>query len=307
MITDTKTTITGTTPATFLTPSTYRFTHRLRVRWVEVDMQKIVFNAHYLMYLDTAISDYWRALAMPYAVAMADLGGDLYVKKATLQYHGSAHFDDQIDVALRCERIGTSSITFAGLISRAGAPLVTAELVYVFANPVTQTSLPVPAIFRQMLNAFEAGETMAPVQLGPWKTLEVQAASVRQAVFVQELGVDAALEWDLADLTALHAVAINGLGQAIGTARMSRQGPGTVRIGRLAVVRALRGAGFGRQLLQALEQAAGARGDREVTLHAQCSAQGFYERLGYLPRGNVFDEAGLPHMDMVKQLTSPIA
>ena len=68
------------TPAT----SPCRFTHRLRVRWVEVDMQKIVFNAHYLMYLDTAISDYWRALAMPYAAAMADLGGDLYVKKATL-------------------------------------------------------------------------------------------------------------------------------------------------------------------------------------------------------------------------------
>ena len=44
----------------------FRFFHRLRVRWAEVDMQKIVFNAHYLMYFDTAISDYWRALALPY-------------------------------------------------------------------------------------------------------------------------------------------------------------------------------------------------------------------------------------------------
>ena len=279
----------------------------MRVRWAEVDMQKIVFNAHYLMYLDTALSDYWRALALPYAAAMAQLGGDLYVKKATLQYHGSARFDDQIDVALRCERVGTSSITFTGRVCRASAPLVTAELVYVFADPATQTSLPVPAIFRQMLNAFEAGETMAPVQLGPWKTLEVQAASVRQAVFVQELGVDAALEWDLADLTAVHVVATNGLGQAVGTARMSRQGPGTARISRLSVVRALRGAGFGRQLLQALEQAARARGDREVALSAQCSAQGFYAQLGYLPRGPVFEAAGLPHVDMVKPLASPTA
>ena len=44
----------------------FRFFHALRVRWVEVDMQKIVFNGHYLMYLDTAVSDYWRALALPY-------------------------------------------------------------------------------------------------------------------------------------------------------------------------------------------------------------------------------------------------
>ena len=45
--------------------SDFRFFHRLRVRWAEVDMQKIVFNAHYLMYFDTAIADYWRAMAMP--------------------------------------------------------------------------------------------------------------------------------------------------------------------------------------------------------------------------------------------------
>ena len=49
----------------------FRFFHRLRVRWAEVDMQKIVFNAHYLMYLDTAVADYWRVLALPYEEAMA--------------------------------------------------------------------------------------------------------------------------------------------------------------------------------------------------------------------------------------------
>ena len=58
----------------------FRFFHRLRVRWAEVDMQKIVFNAHYLMYFDTAIADYWRALALPYEEAMPMLGGDLYVR-----------------------------------------------------------------------------------------------------------------------------------------------------------------------------------------------------------------------------------
>jgi YbgC/YbaW family acyl-CoA thioester hydrolase len=55
------------TESTTLYRSDFRCFHRLRVRWAEVDMQKIVFNGHYLMYIDTAMSDYWRALALPYA------------------------------------------------------------------------------------------------------------------------------------------------------------------------------------------------------------------------------------------------
>ena len=61
--------------------SDFRFIHRLRVRWAEVDMQKIVFNPHYAMYLDTAMADYWRALALPYESAMHQLGGDVFLKK----------------------------------------------------------------------------------------------------------------------------------------------------------------------------------------------------------------------------------
>ena len=65
-------------------------------------MQKIVFNGHYLMYLDTAMADYWRVLALPYEEAMHQLGGDLYVKKAAVEYHGSARYDDSLDVGLKC-------------------------------------------------------------------------------------------------------------------------------------------------------------------------------------------------------------
>ncbi len=88
----------------------FRFFDRLRVRWAEVDMQKIVFNAHYLMYVDTAVAGYWRAMALPYHETLEALEGDLYVRKATLEYLDSARYDDQIDVGIRCERIGTSSI-----------------------------------------------------------------------------------------------------------------------------------------------------------------------------------------------------
>jgi YbgC/YbaW family acyl-CoA thioester hydrolase len=122
----------------------FRFFHRLRVRWAEVDMQKIVFNAHYLMYVDTAVAGYWRAMALPYHETMEALEGDLYVRKATLEYLGSARYDDQIDVGIRCERIGTSSILLQTAVFRAETALVTGELVYVFADPATQTSKPVP-------------------------------------------------------------------------------------------------------------------------------------------------------------------
>ena len=122
----------------------FRCLHRLRVRWAEVDMQKIVFNAHYLMYFDTAMADYWRALALPYEEAMHALGGDLYVKKASVEYHGSARYDDQLDVGLKCSRIGNSSMVFTGAIFRGDALLITCELIYVFADPATQTSRPVP-------------------------------------------------------------------------------------------------------------------------------------------------------------------
>jgi YbgC/YbaW family acyl-CoA thioester hydrolase len=94
--------------------SDFRFSHRMRVRWSEVDMQKIVFNAHYLMYFDTAMADYWRALALPYEAAMQLLGGDIFVKKASVEYHASARYDDRMEVCLRCARIGTSSIVFEG-------------------------------------------------------------------------------------------------------------------------------------------------------------------------------------------------
>ena len=82
----------------------FRFFDRLRVRWAEIDAQKIVFNGHYLMYLDTAMTAYWRALAMPYAETMESLGGDLYVRKATLEYFASARQDDVLEVGLRTNR-----------------------------------------------------------------------------------------------------------------------------------------------------------------------------------------------------------
>ncbi|MFM9880986.1 MAG: YbgC/FadM family acyl-CoA thioesterase [Burkholderiaceae bacterium] len=288
-----------------MTRQHFRFFERLRVRWAEVDMQKIVFNGHYLLYFDTAVGGYWRALALPYEAAMHQLGGDLYVKKASLEYHASARYDDTLEVAIKCEHMGNSSMRFASAVFRGETLLVSGELLYVFADPSTQKSQPVPAVLREVLLGFEAGQQMVEVRLGSWDALGHDAAALREAVFMQEQGVSPADEWDGRDPQALHAVAYNRMGLAVATARLlqeTQESTGTARIGRMAVCRVLRGSGVGTRLLHSLLQTAAAQGHAQVVLHAQCSAQGFYARAGFTPRGPVFDDAGLPHVEMFMPL-----
>jgi YbgC/YbaW family acyl-CoA thioester hydrolase len=285
----------------------FKMLHRLRVRWAEVDMQKIVFNGHYLMYFDTAMADYWRALAIPYEEAMHLLGGDLYVKKASVEYFASARYDDLLDIGLTCSRFGNSSLTFTGGIFAGDKLLVSGELVYVYANPATQTSQPLPPALRELFTGFEAGQAMTRIQVGDWQTLGKDAGRLRKEVFVQEQGIDEADEWDAQDTTALHAVVYNQLDMPIATARLlvgpQINGMPTAKIGRMAVKRALRGAGLGLQVLNVLVQRAKARGDAQVLLHAQSSAAGLYARAGFVPQGAPFDEVGIPHVEMLRSLS----
>jgi YbgC/YbaW family acyl-CoA thioester hydrolase len=282
--------------------SDFRFFHRLRVRWAEVDMQKIVFNAHYLMYFDTAISDYWRALALPYEEAMHALGGDLYVRKATIDFRASARMDDMLDVGMRCARIGNSSMVFEGGLFRQDQFLVGCELVYVFADPATQTSKAVPQVLRDVLTGYEAGEPMRSVETGDWAALGEGAGALRRAVFIEEQNIPESLEWDENDAVVLHAVARNRLGQVIATGRLLHAEDGVSHIGRMAVHRNLRSGGHGAAVVRVLEEAAKARGDREVALNAQRSAERFYARLGYAVHGEGFEEAGIPHIEMRRPL-----
>jgi YbgC/YbaW family acyl-CoA thioester hydrolase len=285
-----------------MTRNDFRYFDRLRVRWVEVDMQKIVFNGHYLMYVDTAIAGYWRALALPYHNTMMALQGDLYVRKATLEYFASARYEDQLDVGIRCARIGNSSMGFEAGIFRGESLLVSSELVYVFANPDTQTSLPVPQPLRDVLLGFEAGEPMLDVRLGDWATLGTQAQAIRTEVFVDEQSVPLDVERDVADAGALHALAINRFGVPLGTGRLLPSSAGIARIGRMAVLAPMRGAHIGRALLDALVGAARQRGDREVRLHAQAGAVPFYARAGFVAQGEPFTEAGIVHQEMSRRL-----
>ena len=98
----------------------------------------------------------------------------------------------------------------------------------------------------------------------------------------------------------------NRLGVAVATGRLLQHAPGVSRIGRMAVNRVLRGSNVGRDVLRALMQAATKRGDREAMLHAQRNAEGFYARLGFLPRGEPFEEAGIVHIEMYHPLPATL-
>jgi YbgC/YbaW family acyl-CoA thioester hydrolase len=280
----------------------FRYFDRLRVRWAEVDMQRIVFNGHYLMYFDTAVAGYWRALAAPYHETMQQLQGDLFVRKATLEYEGSARYDDQLQVGIRCGRIGTSSMVLHAAAFRGEQLLVHGELVYVFADPATQKSKPVPPALRSLFEEFEAGRPVVDVVVGPWQTLAEQAQAVRRAVFVEEQKIPAEMVVDANDSSAVHAVACNRFGLAVASGRLLAPAPGTGRIGRMATLSGLRSAGLGQTVLSALLDAARQRGDKQIVLDAQLPAVPFYTRNGFVRSGVEVVEAGLPHIEMRRAL-----
>ena len=282
--------------------SDFRFFHRLRVRWAEIDMQKIVFNGHYLTYIDTAVTAYWGRVALPYESAFHLLGGELYVKKATLEYHASALMDDDLSVGMKCSKLGKSSMVFEAGIFRGDKLLISGELIYVFADPKAQTSKPIPEALRNILLIFEAGGSVVDLKLGSWQDLQNSASALRQEVFVEEQEIPQELEWDEHDTTAVHALVTNKLGQPVATGRLLQPHPKVSQIGRMAVSKPLRGGNLGRMVMDALTDVARQRGDQQIILHAQCSAEPFYRRLGFKAHGEVFQDAGIDHIEMTLQL-----
>jgi acyl-CoA thioester hydrolase len=133
----------------------FAFSHRLRVRWSEVDKQDIVFNGHYLTYFDLGMTEYLRAMGFPYPAGLLEAGSDLFVAKATVEYKASARYDEEIDIHCRVARIGRSSIQFLFEIYRGDDVLVTGENIYVNADPQTKQSAPVPEVLREAITRFE--------------------------------------------------------------------------------------------------------------------------------------------------------
>ncbi len=131
----------------------FSMVHPLRVRWAEADMQGVVFNAHYLAYFDIAITEYWRLLAQGRPDWLAEAFEHLFVVKATVEFHRPARFDDELAVAVRCARLGRSSMTMDFEIHRGEEHLITGQSVYVYAQD--GKSLPIPDDLRRRIHGFE--------------------------------------------------------------------------------------------------------------------------------------------------------
>lgn len=123
--------------------------------------------------------------------------------------------------------------------------------------------------------------------------------AIRREVFVEEQGVAEAIEWDGRDGECVHAIALADVdGAPIGCGRLLPDG----HVGRMAVRAPWRGRGVGGALLAHLVVLARAAGHAKVALNAQTHACEFYARYGFVPAGEVFMEAGIPHQEMIRSL-----
>lgn len=149
---------------------------------------------------------------------------------------------------------------------------------------------------------------MIPLEivLLPWERVSEHAYLIRKQVFIAEQGVPEELELDELDLSALHALAYQD-GQCVGTGRLVNLGNGQAQIGRMAVLPNFRGQGIGREILERLLLAATAEGVSSLILHAQLTAMPFYEKLGFVGQGSIYEEAGIPHRNMMLILSKTIS
>lgn len=129
-----------------------------------------------------------------------------------------------------------------------------------------------------------------------WSDRQAELIYVRRAVFIEEQNVPESIEIDGKDPDAFHVLACDKSGNPIGTARLTKSG----KIGRMAVMPEYRGLGVGRKMLEAIMDHGQSKGITDFHLSAQISAVGFYNKMGFQPYGEEFQEASIKHINMRK-------
>lgn len=124
----------------------FKFFHEFRVRYSEVDSQGIVFNAHYLTFFDTAITEYLRSTNYDYQELVLGKGLDFFLVKATVEYLSPIGFDEIIEIGVTANKIGKSSLTWELAVFRKDEPqcLARGELIWVCSKVGTSRSFPLP-------------------------------------------------------------------------------------------------------------------------------------------------------------------
>ncbi len=134
----------------------FTFSHRLRVRYAEIDGQKVVFNSRYLEYADVALSEYWRWLRLSDLPEWRTM--EFHVARATVDYKAPLRHDDEFDAYTRTERIGTSSVTSVIELVHAitGVLHTVIQLVHVNVDLDAGRATPIPPEIRSRMLAAAA-------------------------------------------------------------------------------------------------------------------------------------------------------
>jgi acyl-CoA thioester hydrolase len=138
------------------------FRHTLRVRYAEADAQGVLFNAHYLAYVDHTITELWRAAFGGYE-RMLERGVDIVVAEARLRFRAAARFDDEVTIELAVVHLGTSSLGTEYRFLRGDQLVAEVELRHVFVAAGTAAKTAIPDWVRQ--------------GLAPWTTVASSAGT----------------------------------------------------------------------------------------------------------------------------------
>jgi acyl-CoA thioester hydrolase len=123
------------------------YRHSVPVRYGEVDMQRVVFNAHYLAWVDDAMTRWMQAVGYRYESA----GWDFMVRHADIDFRGSATFGDVVDIDCSVEHWGQTSFRVLFVLTVDGRAVVELRLTYAGVKPGTVEKAPVPDEFRALL------------------------------------------------------------------------------------------------------------------------------------------------------------
>ena len=143
------------------------------------------------------------------------------------------------------------------------------------------------------------------ILIKPWQEASQDAYLIREKVFIHEQGVPEDMELDEFDPTSKHALAYEDH-VCVCTGRLVHLNSHHAQIGRMAVLSAFRNRGIGKVILSRLIALAKSEGVLTLTLHSQVSAIPFYAKMGFIAEGSIYDEAGIPHRNMILSLVKTI-
>jgi len=133
------------------------FSYNFRIRYSEVDSQKIVYNSHYLTFLDVSIFEFFDAIGFNQEEYIKETNNEFHTVRAVVEYKAPATLGDTIEVLTRIKKIGNSSITFQQEIylHESDKLLATGEIVWVNTNQKEMVPTTVPDYLRQLLKDYQ--------------------------------------------------------------------------------------------------------------------------------------------------------